>query len=205
LPTADRQYGGKTPSLREPEMQSKGFITVLTVLVLVATGIVAASYLFGFTVRFESRCKSKTCKAGDSGPRFCLHKALNLNSEQIATCDEFNRIFQEKTVKIRKGLRHDKIRLAELLMAPEVDKPELDGTVETISELQKELQLEVVNHLLNLKTILTPEQQEKLFTMIVRRMCVDGFRGKRPGAPAQKERDGQPSEEGCGCREEQPK
>ena len=78
-------------------------------------------------------------------------------------------------------MHRKRLELVRGLMAEAPDSLELERIVAEIGSLQAFLQREVVRHLLEEKSVLTPAQQERFFSLVLERFAVDTkYGGSRP-------------------------
>lgn len=134
-----------------------------------------------------------------SGPPFSekhsemLHRRLDLSEDQIQKVKETQDRFAEEMETMQNGLRTKREALFRQLRAPEPDRTEIDTLLVEIAALQANVERNVVNHLLEMKDVLTPEQRKKLLSLIDRRFRDhgprfgprkrNGFEHRRPEKP----------------------
>ncbi len=97
---------------------------------------------------------------------------------------------EKSTVKIGADMAVRGIELRELLRADKPDREAVMRKVQELSNLRGEMMKQHVDSLLTAKTVLTPEQQKKIRTLIESRMGGEMFGGmmrehrmERPGGP----------------------
>jgi len=133
---------------------------------------------------------------GMGGPMFgLLHNQrvkaeLGLTDEQS---EKLRKLFSEThkaSIRSRAELKIKRMELHELMMASTTDREAAMKKVTDISDLRAQRMRQHVESMLAAKTILTPEQQKKIHTMMADRMSRrgEGFRGRRgsgrgPGGP----------------------
>ncbi|MEA1965630.1 MAG: periplasmic heavy metal sensor [Candidatus Aerophobetes bacterium] len=105
-----------------------------------------------------------------SSPTNFLCKYLSLSESQKEKMESLNRVFYLKAEKIKDQLNQERIELSELLGESSLNWEKIDDKVSKIVSLQAQLQRETVNHLGRIKSILTPEQKIKFFSLIRRRL-----------------------------------
>jgi Spy/CpxP family protein refolding chaperone len=96
----------------------------------------------------------------------------SLTADQKAKLEDIRKVFFPKVAQIREDLRSKRSVLADLLFSDVIDKPAIAEKMEEITALQINLEKEVIDHILEEKMLLTPEQQ-RLFYQII----IDQFRG----------------------------
>jgi Spy/CpxP family protein refolding chaperone len=80
--------------------------------------------------------------------------------------DTYRKAFDERTAAIRELLSHKRTELVSVLSQPLPDREKIDSLTKEIGIAQTELEKEVINHILQAKEILTPEQQKKFLDLI---------------------------------------
>lgn len=104
-----------------------------------------------------------------------LSNYLSLSKAQEEKIESLNKSFYAKTGKIRDRLDQKRAELSNLLENPYSNGEKIKDKVSEIAFLQMQLQEETVDYLEKIRSILTPEQQEKFFSLIRR-----GLRPKKP-------------------------
>ncbi len=92
--------------------------------------------------------------------------------DQKKKLEDIRKVFLPKVGQLREDLRSKRRVLADLLFSDVIDKPAIAQKMEEITALQIKLEEEVIDHILEEKMLLTPEQQ-RLFYQII----IDQFRG----------------------------
>jgi protein CpxP len=115
--------------------------------------------------------------------------ALGLTEEQVGRLRQIAVETEKSAVKTRAELAVRRIELRELLRADKPDREAVMKKVEEISDLRGQIMKQYVESMLALKTVLTPEQQQKLRAFRARGGRTGGWgrrpsaRPSRPGAP----------------------
>jgi Spy/CpxP family protein refolding chaperone len=125
------------------------------------------------------------------GPPPDMHKnfiqqELGLNEKQAKEFEAHFEKVRKETEPILDSLEVKRVKLMDELAADEPDKDKLNRLAEEIGSLQAELQKKMIVHLLEGRSLLTPEQQKKLFSLFKERRGGEGeFRGPggMPGPP----------------------
>ncbi|MFH1231384.1 MAG: hypothetical protein V1709_07810 [Planctomycetota bacterium] len=105
----------------------------------------------------------------DAQPCTCpLGMYLSLTDSQKTEFYNLNCSFQQKIAKLKESINYE---LKALLLETPTDKDQLSQKADEVCILQTELQRQTIDHFIELKRILTPEQQEKFFSLIIERMC----------------------------------
>ncbi len=93
---------------------------------------------------------------------------LSLSKSQKERMESLNKSFYARIEKIRAQLDQRRAELSDLLGEPSSDQKKVRDKMSEIVSLQAQLQVETVNHLEEIRSILTPEQQVKFFSLIRR-------------------------------------
>ena len=117
--------------------------------------------------------------------REIFRRRLDLTEDQFRQVrDVQDRLAEEMETK-HSLLREKREALFHQLREPDPDREEIDSLLVEISVLQADIERKVVENLLEMKDVLTPEQREKLLSIIdhkfrdFRKHFGPGHRGKR--------------------------
>lgn len=101
------------------------------------------------------------------GRTWCpLHEKLNLTDEQWEQIEPRLKEFRQSAQSVCQNVSQLRLEMVELIAAPTPDLEAIASKQEEIQAGQRKMQGLVIDHLLAEKEILTPEQEERLFTMI---------------------------------------
>lgn len=89
-------------------------------------------------------------------------KSLNLSEEQITEINKTLLDFQKDTVELRNSIQIRKLEVKALLLEPQTELVKIRAKLEEIADLQVELKVKTIEKYLEVKDLLTPEQQAKL-------------------------------------------
>ena len=89
-------------------------------------------------------------------------KSLNLSEEQITEINKTLLNFQKDTAELRNSIQIRELEVKALLLEPQTELVKIRAKLEEISNLQVELKIKTIEKYLEVKDLLTPEQQEKL-------------------------------------------
>ncbi|MGB5875603.1 MAG: Spy/CpxP family protein refolding chaperone [Bacteroidota bacterium] len=106
-------------------------------------------------------------------------ESLDLTDEQKTQMHELRFNQQKSQVQRESKVKLARIELRELMMADNPDRSAIEKKTKEISDLQYQAKLDMIDHLFKVRSILTPEQQEKFKGHMLR--GGGGFRGHRPG------------------------
>lgn len=91
-----------------------------------------------------------------------LIKFLNLSEEQITEINKILLGFQKDTLELRNRTQIKELEIKALLLEPETELVKIRAKLEEIADLQVELKVRTIEKYLEIKGLLTPEQQAKL-------------------------------------------
>ncbi|MDD5772947.1 MAG: periplasmic heavy metal sensor [bacterium] len=96
-----------------------------------------------------------------------MKKQFHLTDEQVSRMKSSREKYESKIEALSQELKEKRHTLVKELMKESPDSTRVEDMLSLIDSSQSVLQREVVEHLLADKEILTPEQQEKFFTVIL--------------------------------------
>ena len=115
-----------------------------------------------------------------------LWRALNLTPEQTQKMQALRESFFKETLPLRNDLMSKKLELRSLWLQPNLDEEKILAKQKELSDLRAQIQEKAIKNRLEMRQILTPEQQAQLANLRSRawheygRGC--GF-GPGPGRP----------------------
>ena len=133
-------------------------------IVIVLVGVFAAGFLSGLFV--PNLFKEKNLP---SSSKF-LSNYLSLSKAQERKIETLNKSFYAKVGDIRAQLDQKRAELGELLRETSPNQERIRDKVSEIAFLQAQLQKETIDQLERIRSILTPEQQEKFLSLIRKRL-----------------------------------
>jgi len=89
-------------------------------------------------------------------------ESLNLSEEQIAEINKTLLDFQKNSLELRNRMQIKELEIKALLLEPETELVKIRAKLEEIADLQVELKVKTIKKYLEVKDLLTPEQQAKL-------------------------------------------
>jgi len=89
-------------------------------------------------------------------------KSLNLSEEQITEINKTLLDFQKDTVELRNSTQIRELEVKALLLEPQTELVKIRVKLEEIADLQVELKVKTIEKYLEVKDLLTSEQQTKL-------------------------------------------
>jgi len=100
---------------------------------------------------------------------------IDLTDDQRAKVEQIRVTFLPRVAGIRQELRKRRMELADALFSAPPERERIRGIVEQISGLQTTLEMEVVEHILEEKGLLTPEQQRQFHAVIIEQFATGGL------------------------------
>jgi Spy/CpxP family protein refolding chaperone len=89
-------------------------------------------------------------------------ESLTLSEEQITEIKKILLDFQKNTLELRNRMQIKELEIKALLLEPETELAKIREKLEEIANLQVELKVKTIEKYLEVKDLLTPEQQAKL-------------------------------------------
>jgi len=89
-------------------------------------------------------------------------ESLNLSEEQITEINKTLLDFQKDTVELRNSIQIKELEVKALLLEPQTELVKIRAKLQEIADLQVELKVKTIEKYLEVKDLLTPEQQAKL-------------------------------------------
>jgi Spy/CpxP family protein refolding chaperone len=89
-------------------------------------------------------------------------KSLNLSDEQVTEIKRTSIDFQKNILELRNNLQIKELEVKALLLEPLTEMTIIKEKFEEIAELQVEIRVKTIERYLEIKGLLTPEQQAKL-------------------------------------------
>ncbi|MEX2088219.1 MAG: periplasmic heavy metal sensor [Bacteroidota bacterium] len=115
---------------------------------------------------------SAPCPAETPGQGFEQMKSeLSLSPEQIASLQEYRTLFHAELDSLSAQLAAVRTQLLKELWQEEPERARISQIVDQIGVLQSSAQRKVIDHLLSVKGILTPEQQQKFYAIVLQRFA----------------------------------
>lgn len=147
-------------------MKMRGIVVFLLAAVVGVAAFLAVGHWLG-----ERQPHTDTCQAGSLGTR------LNLSPDQETKIEAINAEFREERANIRaRHARHRK-ELINLLQQSPPDRELIDKEIERINKLQKKMQHQAVDHILDVASELDDEQKKQLFELLDEAMCPGAMMG----------------------------
>jgi Spy/CpxP family protein refolding chaperone len=91
---------------------------------------------------------------------------IKMNERQKQQVEDIRRDFLPRVAGIRQALRQSRLELNDLLFAEPPDMQAIEDKSRDISKLQMQLEREVIEHIIQEKELLTPEQKKQFYEVI---------------------------------------
>lgn len=100
-----------------------------------------------------------------------LKDELSLTPPQVRQIQIYRTTFLEQMDSLSTQLAGERAEMANELWQTSPDTARIDSLVNRISQVQSAAQRKVIAHLLDVKSILNPEQQQKFYRIVLRRFA----------------------------------
>jgi Spy/CpxP family protein refolding chaperone len=87
---------------------------------------------------------------------------IGLTKEQVDKIEKIQGTIQENSIKRQADIKILELKLANSLQADKADRAQIEKSIRDISKLRTDMQIEHINHLLNIRDVLTPDQVKKI-------------------------------------------
>jgi Spy/CpxP family protein refolding chaperone len=94
-----------------------------------------------------------------------IHKQLDLTESEQKALEPIESKFSERKAKLMSEIRSANKELAEAIKQDQADSPRVSTAVEKIHHAQGELQEATLEHVFEMRDVLTPEQYQKLLNL----------------------------------------
>jgi nickel and cobalt resistance protein CnrR len=133
-------------------------LQLIAMLIVVALVAAAACYV---SARMFGPLRPQP---GVSGHEW-IHKQLGLSPEEKKALEPIESKFAERKGNLSGEIRSANKELAEAIKQDQADSPRVSTAVERIHHAQGELQKATLEHVFEMKEVLTPEQYQKLLNL----------------------------------------
>jgi len=134
-------------------------------IIIILVAVFAGSILSGVLI---PRLLKKENLPSSSTDFLCNY--LSLSESQKKRIGSLDRLFYARVERIRTQLDQRRAELSELLGESSLSQEKIRDKVSEIAFLQRQLQRETINHLEEIRSLLTPAQQAKFFSLIRKRL-----------------------------------
>jgi Spy/CpxP family protein refolding chaperone len=144
-------------------MKSRWIVVVVLLLTVINLAALAS---FAYHRFFAPRC-APACPAESRGTGQVLKEQLGLDEDRFARLQALRLQHQLRTVPITAQLAEKRLELTRIVMPAEPDSQQVQRICRQIDSLQSAMQRLVVRHLMEQKLVLSPEQQEKFYALMM--------------------------------------
>ena len=148
-------------------------LTLVIAITVVFLGFAQSSYAQQNTPLVKQKMQQqKSCVSSEMMKRRSINnpamrtegliKFLNLSEEQITEINKTLLGFQKNSLELRNRMQIKELEIKALLLEPETELVKIRAKLEEIADLQIELKVKTIEKYLEIKDLLTPEQQAKL-------------------------------------------
>jgi Spy/CpxP family protein refolding chaperone len=156
-------------------------------LILVLALALTSGYL---ALRLHAECRRDHLQ---SPPSHALAHLVGMTPEQTRQLAALEKQFISRRDPLRQKVLSRRARVYELLQQEDPDEAQIESEIQAISALQKQVQREVIAHLLRVKGILTEAQRKEFFAALAVTMCPaapeSGSEGRQDHEPRHSHRD----------------
>lgn len=124
--------------------------------------------------RWSAKEKNGTRLEPENSSSSFLYRQLSLSNSQVREMESHTCSLHQKIDTLRAVLKEKRSQLVNLLMEKEANTEKIHAQLEEIASIQMGIQKLVIDHLLEEKKILTPEQQAKFLSVIAERLYSEG-------------------------------
>ncbi len=149
-------------------MKKKWFIITLVFLTVVNLSAL------GTFVYQRWCCTKPTCAMDSTEDHGCyMRKHLDITEDQINRLNAVENSSRPLIEALTIQMKARRIELVNTLMEKNSDHAKIDAALRQIDSLQATMQRQIVKRLLDEKGILTQQQQEKFFSLVLGRFCME--------------------------------
>ncbi len=87
---------------------------------------------------------------------------ISLTAEQVSKIEEMTDLFQEAVIKKQADIKIKELKVRSYLSEKQIDRKKLETMIREIARMRTDMQVDHMNHLLDLRDLLTPEQMAKI-------------------------------------------
>ncbi len=132
--------------------------------------VVTFSYYWWSEARLEKgRRRRSAARSGEVRPDL-LRRRLDLRKDQMEEIERERDKMMTEIVSLREQSSEMRRELMALLEAEKFDRGKADSLLSEIAFLQVRIEKQVFEHLVEMRTVLTPEQKKLLLQMLERRL-----------------------------------
>lgn len=150
-------------------MTKKWFI-ILLILITVVNLSALGTFIY-------NRCcpsPETNCMMNEIGDHCCyMQQHLNMTDEQTSKIGAVEKSSRPITETLAIQMKDRRIELVKELMETKTDSIKIELILQEIDSLQATMQRQIVHRLISEKGILTPQQQEKFYSLVLGQFCTE--------------------------------
>lgn len=139
---------------------------------LVLAVLAAAS--FGVSAAIATRRAAGAVTPASCRCEALLMRFLEMTPDQQQQAAPICERYCEQQTAARQDMEDARARLMGVLRQPRPEREDIDGALKNVGQVQARLQRGAAEYLLSLKSVLTEEQQNRLFDTVGERFCQQG-------------------------------
>jgi Spy/CpxP family protein refolding chaperone len=124
------------------------------------TGIVVVMAVLLSALAFGQMAQGGRQRGAQPGMREEMMKKLNLTEQQQTQMRKLRADLEKKNIQTTSKIQLARIDMRELILAEKPDRPALEKKLREITELQHQMKVDRLDHMLAVNALLTPEQQK---------------------------------------------
>jgi Spy/CpxP family protein refolding chaperone len=156
---------------------NKKFILIIGAGFLIVLGFAASTTYM--CLKHFSNCQTVAPSMAISSAHEWAHK-IGLTEDQEQKLAPYEASLKKDMQSIQVKLAEERIALCRLIQQEPANSKKVTEYTERVSALEAKQQQLVINHLIVMRDILTPDQRQKLFSSLMHEICV-GCRQMVPG------------------------
>jgi Spy/CpxP family protein refolding chaperone len=151
----------------------------LIALAILTIGVTGLSY------GVASWCvhRSTSPSVADMNDMAWLKRELRLTDAQSAQIDGLDKVFRAKLNQCCDAHCAARLTLSQELAKPQVDLAKAGACVDRMAAAQSQSERDTLDHILRVRAVLTPEQQQQYAALVSQQVCMAGPFGMRHPAP----------------------
>ncbi len=146
-------------------MNKRRWMFLIAFLVIFTLGA-GASFLF-----IQKCTMNPTVPKNEAETLHAWAHAIGLSSEQEKTIEPLEKTLKKDLGSVQVELADERMELCRLMHSEPVNRVKLEQQLSTICDLEKKQQMRVVEHLLAMKAVMTPQQKDRFFEQMMRKLC----------------------------------
>lgn len=146
-------------------MNKRRWIFLLSFVAIFALGA-TSSFLFVKT------CAVKSMASKDDLTSFhAWAHTIGLTTDQESQIEPLEQSLKRDVSSIQTRLAEERMTLCRFMHEQPMNRSRIDRQLESVCELEKAQQKRVIDHLLAMKAVMTPEQNDRFYQQMMSQMC----------------------------------